>query len=74
GTTAGLTLGVGGKLLGAKKLTGSLLTRELKRGALIGGTYSTLDQNETGDENNIMGTIAERYPELRTPLATNDAD
>ena len=30
GTTAGLTLGVGGKVLGAKKLTGSLLTRELK--------------------------------------------
>ena len=35
GTTAGLTLGVVGKVLGAKKLTGSLLTRELKRGAWI---------------------------------------
>ena len=74
GTTAGLTLGVGGKVLGAKKLTGSLLTRELKRGALIGGTYSLLDQNETGDQNNIFGQIAERYPMLNTPLATNDAD
>ena len=74
GTTAGLTLGVGGKVLGAKKLTGSLLTRELKRGALIGGTFSTLDQNETGEQNNILGQIAERYPHLRTPLATKDAD
>ena len=74
GTTAGLTLGVGGKVLGAKKLTGSLLARELKRGALIGGTYSLLDQNETGDQNNIFGQIAERYPMLNTPLATNDAD
>ena len=78
GTTAGLTLGVGGKVLAAKgistKLTGSLLTKELKRGALIGGTYSLLDQNETGDQNNIFGQIAERYPMLNTPLATNDAD
>ena len=78
GTTAGLTMGIGGKVLAAKgistKLTGSLLTKELKRGALIGGTYSLLDQNETGDQNNIFGQIAERYPMLNTPLATNDAD
>ena len=74
GTTAGLTMGIGGKVLGAKKLTGSLLAKELKRGALIGGTYSLLDQNETGDQNNIFGQIAERYPMLNTPLATNDAD
>ena len=78
GTTAGLTMGIGGKVLAAKgistKLTGSLLAKELKRGALIGGTYSLLDQNETGDQNNIFGQIAERYPMLNTPLATNDAD
>ena len=74
GTTAGLTAGVGGKVLGAKKLTGTLLQRELKRGAIIGGSYSLFDQNETGDQNNIFGQIAERYPMLNTPLATNDAD
>nr|BAR27301.1 T7-like internal core protein [uncultured Mediterranean phage uvMED] len=59
----------------AKKLSkGKIIARELKRGAAIGGTYSTLDQNETGKQNNIFGQIAEKYPQLRTPLATNDVD
>tara|TARA_R100000773_G_scaffold2538_4_gene3255 strand:- start:2615 stop:6619 length:4005 start_codon:yes stop_codon:yes gene_type:complete len=73
-TTAGLTAGVGGKVLGAKKLTGTLLQRELKRGAIIGGAYSLFDQNETGQANNIFAKIAEKYPQLRTPLATADVD
>jgi len=76
GTTAGLTLGVGGKVLGVSKGVAATrtLSSTLAEGALIGGTYSVLDQNETGDQNNILGQIAERYPQLRTPLATNDAD
>ena len=76
GTTAGLTLGVGGKVLGVSKGVAATRTlgSTLAEGALIGGTYSVLDQNETGDQNNILGQIAERYPHLRTPLATNDAD
>ena len=73
-TTAGLTAGIGGKALGAKKLTGTILQRELKRGAIIGGSYALFDQNETGQVNNIFGQIAEKYPQLRTPLATNDID
>ena len=74
GTTAGLTAGIGGKVLGAKKLTGTILQRELKRGAIIGGSYALFDQNETGQANNMFAQIAERYPQLRTPLATNDVD
>ena len=48
------------------------LSSTIKEGAVIGSTFELLDQNETAD--NITGTIAKHYPQLRTPLATRDTD